>query len=404
MAQRHRWINRPPDVTNFAIHPGIRHRSRLYTNPEPYLQPQSMYPEAQFKTVKNKFDAHDQLLMQLNDLRNLFTRQLPNMGATYITRLVFDLYAESVMMLHQGVVTAGICSRFFDEAQFVEIAFLAVDANSQACGYGRLIMNCLKTLLQTYEIYDILTCADNDAVTYFKKQGFNEKEIFVHPDRWLGCIKDYDFVTLVHCRVYPDVDYLRFPADLSKQFKALDRKIGVHSVPYIQSLDSPWQPTQYSPKMENVSIPKAVKLTNHKFTNPQFLEYLATYQETMENYRQKFRFILAELQKDENFSAMFQNPVTEDIAPNYFEEIKSPMDFRTIQYRLDRYSDYYKSPIQFANDIYAIAHNCKQYNNNDSSIQRLGNELWRKLRHIYGEQFPQLKNIPAVPPPAPPQQ
>ena len=132
-------------------------------------------------------------------------------------------------------------------------------------------MNFLKTLLQVYEIYDIMTCADNDAVTYFKKQGFNEKEIFIHPDRWLGCIKDYDFVTLVHCRIYPDIDYLNITNDIKKQMKALEKKTGVctHQAP--KEFDIEWQSFPLAPKMFSISIPKIVKNSKHVFHDKEFL-------------------------------------------------------------------------------------------------------------------------------------
>ena len=77
------------------------------------------------------------------------------------------------------------------------------------------------------EIYDLLTCADNEAVTYFRKQGFNKHEILINPSRWVGCIKDYDGITLVHCKIRPDVDYLHFPKCLRKQQIIFEQKTGV---------------------------------------------------------------------------------------------------------------------------------------------------------------------------------
>jgi hypothetical protein len=40
-------------------------------------------------------------------------------------------------------------------------------------------MNWLKFIMQWIEIFDILAYADNEAVIYLKKQGFNNKEIKV---------------------------------------------------------------------------------------------------------------------------------------------------------------------------------------------------------------------------------
>lgn len=221
------WLSRPPRISGYRTHPGIRHYSRLQTKPTAFLHPQDLYPEAQIKYVKNRFNVHSQTLMHLCDGMHLFSRQLPNMGTPYISRLVYDIQAFSVFLLHGGRVSGGICSRLFNEEQFIEIVFCAVDSTFQTRGYGRLVMNYLKLYLQNMEIYDLLTCADNEAVTYFRKQGFNKHEILINPSRWVGCIKDYDGITLVHCKIRPDVDYLHFPISLRKQQIIFEQKTGV---------------------------------------------------------------------------------------------------------------------------------------------------------------------------------
>jgi len=389
------WINRGPDLSNYAIHPGIRIPSRLYTSPSPFLQSKYPFPQSQFKRAKNLTKAHPQLLMTLNDTKNLFTKQLPNMGAPYITRLVFDMGAETVLMLHSGVPTAAICSKFFFEQGFVEIVFCAVDSDHQACGYGRMIMNTLKNLLQTYEIYDILTCADNDAVQYFKKQGFNDKEILMNPKRWIGYIKDYDFVTLVHCRIFPDIDYIRFNETLEKQISRMNEKLGIkiqkplqETIPYFISFP-------YSPLFNNISLPDLIKKTGFTPIDNTVLSRInGDYIQTMQDSKQKYIKILGVLQTDEAFESLFQKPVTEELAPGYFDEIKQPMDFWTIEKRLRRYNDYYKTPEQFASDIVLICNNCKKYNGSESVYYKTANDLLRKFRHLYHNEFPNSRGIP----------
>lgn len=221
------WLSRPPRISGYRTHPGIRHYSRLQTKPAAFLHPRDLYPDAQIKYVKNRFNVHSQTLMHLCDGMHLFSRQLPNMGTPYISRLVYDVQAFSVFLLHGGRVSGGICSRLFSKEEFIEIVFCAVDSTYQTRGYGRLVMNYLKLYLQNIEIYDLLTCADNEAVTYFRKQGFNKHEILINPSRWVGCIKDYDGITLVHCKIRPDVDYLHFPISLRKQQIVLEQKTGV---------------------------------------------------------------------------------------------------------------------------------------------------------------------------------
>lgn len=399
---RLRWMNRPPDVVNFAIHPGLRHPSRLHTKPKPYMATKSFYPEAQFKIVKNVLKGPGQLLVLLTGIKNLFTKQLPNMGSSYITRLVFDLNAQTVVMLHDGIPTAAICSRFFIDNRFIEIVFCAVDANSQALGYGRLIMNFQKTYIQVYEIYDMLTCADNDAVTYFKKQGFNEKEIRMHPHRWIGCIKDYDFVTLVHCKVYPDIDYLNFPKYLAQQFNALTAKTGIKSLQAPPDFEPPWLSHPLAPVILNDNLVKRQQREKQPIKDPNYNALIQNYDERMATLNEKFTRILEQLRAVHDFEETFGTPVTEEIAPDYFEEVKTPMDFRTVENRLKRYPDYYKSPELFAMDILTIAQNCRHYNSQDQTFVKLAADLTRKFRILFLQEFPERKGVPTAHIPSPP--
>jgi histone acetyltransferase len=88
------------------------------------------------------------------------------MGSDCITRLVFDFHALTVMLFHNSEIKRALCCRIFTEELFIEIVFLAVDFSFQP---GRLFMNYLKAIIQTQELFDILTCADNEAVGFFRK-------------------------------------------------------------------------------------------------------------------------------------------------------------------------------------------------------------------------------------------
>lgn len=259
------WLSRPPRISGYRTHPGIRHYSRLQTKPTAFLHPQDLYPEAQIKYVKNRFNVHSQTLMHLCDGMHLFSRQLPNMGTPYISRLVYDVQAFSVFLLHGGRVSGGICSRLFSKEEFIEIVFCAVDSTYQTRGYGRLVMNYLKLYLQNIEIYDLLTCADNEAVTYFRKQGFNKHEILINPTRWVGCIKDYDGITLVHCKIRPDIDYLHFPVSLRKQQIILEQKTGVAIT---SNQQNPLYTMDTSTKPYKISEYSQTEIENYQYSNP----------------------------------------------------------------------------------------------------------------------------------------
>ena len=51
-----------------------------------------------------------------------------------------------------------------------------------------------------------MTCADNLAIGYFKKQGFH-KNILMPPILHKGYLKDYEGSTLMECLLVENIDY-----------------------------------------------------------------------------------------------------------------------------------------------------------------------------------------------------
>lgn len=393
------WFSRSPDVRQRVFHPGLRHPSRLNTKPKAWIRPPDQNPDIQLKLAHNRFTSHAQMLMQLSDAKNIFSRQLPNMGSAYIARLVFDVEAETVMVMHRGRVMGGICSRLFMKEEFVEIVFCAVDCTLQSRGYGRIAMNFLKDVLQTHELYDILTCADNEAVTYFKKQGFNSKEILIDPKRWVGCIKDYEGITLVHCHIAPDIDYSKMPQVIAKQISLLSKKTGIKVNQMPREFDFTWNGYPQRPTFISIPIPKLLK--NAINAKPP-----EDYDKKMETFRAKCIKILQELKADKRFGLTFIRPVTEEIAPGYFAKIPKPMDFLTIEKRLAKFPDYYKSPYLLAKDIQLMCINCQRFNAPDTIFFKQANEAMSAFIELYNQEFPDYPldaELSVLPPPPPPQ-
>ena len=104
--------------------------------------------------------------------------------------------------------------------------------------------------------------------------------------------------------------------------------------------------------------------------------------------REKLFRILEGLKADVRNSGIFLRPVTEDIAPDYFDVIGSPMDLFSIENRLRRYVDYYKRPDIFATDVTLMCDNAKQFNPPDSSFYRNAVELYKRFKKLYAEEFP----------------
>ena len=122
-----------------------------------------------FHVVRN--DGEAESLMTLIEVKNIYTMQLPKMGAEYIVRLVLKPDHSSLICRHNGQVVGAITYRPHMTQTFAEIAFCCVSATHQVQGYGTRMMNQLKEQAKREGIEFLLTYADDHAVNYFKKQG-----------------------------------------------------------------------------------------------------------------------------------------------------------------------------------------------------------------------------------------
>ena len=80
------------------------------------------------------------------------------------------------------------------------------------------------------------------------------------------------------------------------------------------------------------------------------------------------------------FYHVFAQPVTEDVAPGYFDFIKQPMDLSTIREKLQ--ADEYQSLSQFVGDFKLMFDNCRRYNRNESSYKGAADGFEQKMRHL----------------------
>ena len=80
-----------------------------------------------------------------------------------------------------------------------------------------------------------------------------------------------------------------------------------------------------------------------------------------------------------NYGVHFMEPVDEvrDGAPNYYQYIKEPMDFGTIQNRL--YLNIYKTIPEFWADLGLVFKNCRYYNADDSCEIRILSDSLREI-------------------------
>jgi histone acetyltransferase len=81
-------------------------------------------------------------------------------------------------------------------------------------------MNKLKDHCKVNNLKYFLTYADNNAIGYFKKQGFSTY-IKMSVDKWKEYIKDYDGGTLMEAYCSPEIDYTNLSVTIKQQKEAL---------------------------------------------------------------------------------------------------------------------------------------------------------------------------------------
>lgn len=303
-----------------------------------------------YRVVTN--DGTRQSLIWLTMARNIFNKELTQMPEHYISRLVFNENHKTVLLLREGVVYGGITFRPFLDKDFAEIAFCAVSSQQQIRGFGGHVMAHVKTYLQAIGIHNILTYADNTAVGYFQHQGFTLKINF-DPSIWRRCIKDYQGATLIHCKIRPDVDYLRINDVIDQQKCVISSMFPDKEI--LQFTEFPVT------EINGIIIDK----------KPQI------------DIKSQMKIILDKT-KLHSRAWPFQKPVSLQDAPNYSEYVKTPMDLSTLEKNVD--NDKYKTIEDFEKDMRLIFSNCYAYNSATSVYSRSAKELedyFNKLMMIY---------------------
>lgn len=305
-----------------------------------------------FVPVRN--DSSTEAVVPLIDLKNIFAKQLPKMPKEYIVRLVLDRFHESLACEFEREVVGGITYRVHAEQSFAEIAFCAVSASHQVQGYGTRLMNQLKERAKREGIQYLLTYADNHAIGYFRKQGF-QKQVTMKRGRWLGFIKDYDGGTLMECNIDPSVDYLSIRFFAEQQRAAVEKKISTLTKSYIthpgiekrarswQDIpglgESSWQPTTIECCLHGQPQPMSRCLLN----------------------------VFKAIQTHED-AWPFQHSVSIADAPDYYQVIKDPIHLSLIGRRLqDTGVPYYMSAEQLLADVCRMCENCRLYNSEETA-------------------------------------
>jgi|NorSeaMetagenome_1021524.scaffolds.fasta_scaffold01260_3 histone acetyltransferase len=140
----------------------------------------------------------------LTKLKMLFSIQLPNIPDFYIGKQILDKKQIMLTLIRfdgkKKKITGSCCFRIFETNQFIELIFFAISTRVQGSGYGSYLMSFLKDFARSREIQYIITCADNNAINFFLKQGFSK--ILSNPiSLWFRHIREYEDIELMECNV-----------------------------------------------------------------------------------------------------------------------------------------------------------------------------------------------------------
>jgi histone acetyltransferase len=303
-------------------------------------------------------------------------------------------------------VVAAVCFRPF--RNFAEIAFLAVNSKEQVRGYGTRLMNHLKEGLKVRGITDLVTYADNAAVGYFSKQGFYSPTS-AQADRvdseWHTCvktgydgyIKDYDGANKMVCCIYKDIDYLTLQTmreDVTSalwkafidsnnfvRYKGLSKiPEKLYDIPGLEFLepkrdDSPPPPTTTSSrasrrraeeglaKSESGESPPRQRPVPSRLQVPTSIEAMVS--------------DVVETALSHGSSWPFKEPVDVELAPDYYQVVRNPMDLATMKAKNAK--GQYKSLNQVRDDFKLMFENCVFYNGDDSIYTQAANVLEKAI-------------------------
>ena len=248
-------------------------------------------------------------------------------------------------------------------------------------------MNKLKDHCKEHYKY-FLTYADNNAIGYFKKQGFH-KNLKMSKEQYREYIKDYDGGTLMEAEIEQKIDYSNLSDILKQQKDSI--------VKYCQKFLNVKRKHSYY-DLEKELEKKGININNlygkkdkdekEKNKNDDDIEITKelfdcipgikdsgwTYEEYQtqcekeklgenENFLTQCRNIINKL-KDQVKSKDFREPVDEKNAPGYHEKIKEPMDLSTLEKNVE--SGKYRNKNDFKNDLKKIFNNAKIYNPENS--------------------------------------
>jgi len=328
-----------------------------------------MIKSRKFFIKKLHNDGSFPALLKIISLRNVFINQLPNMPINYVNKLVLDKKHKLVLLekcsMSKTKVIGGFCYRFFKKKDLIELVFLAVSTSEQGKSLGKELMKELKEIAIRLKIKAIITCADNNAINFFKKQGFSKSIAFPY-SLWVGYIKEYEEITIMEFILPMNLKYLKISVLVIHFYQTLFKKLKkcrflkLSKKKYLRETDH--------------NCKKKIKKTDSKLIFFNFSNLICENQNA-----RLFEISAIEFLNKMKISAIikpFLEPVDTNStgAKDYFKITPIPMDLRTVEEKF-RSKKFFLNPKIFQNNILFIIQNCQSYNGKFHSISFYSSEI-----------------------------
>lgn len=258
-------------------------------------------------------------------------------------------------------------------------------------------MNKLKNYCKEENYKYFLTYADNNAIGYFKKQGFH-KNLKLEQNQWKEFIKDYDGGTLMEATIDDKIDYANVSEDIKKQRKKIQdfEKQFLHCKrtftceEFYENLSKNNIDLDEERKKSKLNIDdKKSKISKNIFncipfvkeSNWSYDEYLRIMSEENDKKNQTFlsqcRDIIEKM-KNSPYSIHFREPVNPVEVPTYPNIIKEPMDLQTLEKELE--SGKYKTREEFVRNVKLIFDNAKVFNKPNTIYHKHAENLSKMIQ------------------------
>ena len=251
-------------------------------------------------------------------------------------------------------------------------------------------MNKLKDHCKKDGYKYFLTYADNNAIGYFKKQGFH-KNLKMPMDQWKDYIKDYDGGTLMEAEIDPKIDYSNLSEILKKQKKCIEnycqKFLNVKRKYSFKEFEESIKKNNIdlnSLKRKNKENEEIIEISEELFNSiPGMKESGWTYNDYKNqcqnekqgdnvNFLTQCRNIILKLKTHTN-SWPFREPVDAQYVQDYYQKIKEPMDLETLEKGVE--SGKYKNKVVFEKDLRKIFSNARTYNKSGTIYYKFANTL-----------------------------